>query len=187
MGAREKFAIHPIIDALMNEGAVLKAANGSCPCEDEIVLFFQNQITWHGDNPLVNGKPLADVIRQSLKAHPHWQPIPLDSDVDLNNLTERAKFFNGMRPDLIADYCRAWGLRGPGDTRPGKRPENTDGKKSPPDRNNPWDREAQGIIDPKTGRYSAAALTAQSRLVRADPKAAARIAAAANSFIGATK
>jgi hypothetical protein len=95
------------------------------------------------------------------------------------NITARGQLIKSLGESAALKRAEAWGLKNLHDyTTRGVRPDNAktpgDNKKLPGGADNPWSKEGWNV-------------TRQGALYRANPKAAAEIAARANSFIGATK
>jgi hypothetical protein len=95
-----------------------------------------------------------------------------------SNITARGQLIKALGADEAARRATAWGLRDLHDYKTrGARPTNAnvDGKPAKKlDAGNPWSRDGWNV-------------TKQGALYRANPRAAAEIAKAAGSFIGATR
>ncbi|HUE11515.1 MAG TPA: hypothetical protein VMQ54_11280 [Steroidobacteraceae bacterium] len=140
---REQQDIQRVTDALIEAGIM-----GAGVAEDAVAVFTP-RVEYVNDRAMVGRQTLADAIKAWTEAEPHRQPQKAASELDMNNLSDRATAQKTMRPDLFAQLLTDWQLRGPGDTRKGIRPgsQNGDGTH----KNNPWKnlRGADGSIDPK--------------------------------------
>jgi hypothetical protein len=145
--------------------------------------FFYNDKNSH-DIPLDN---IGAFKRTMQDEKPHLLPRAFES-----SLADRA-FIDGnlsARGDLIKQVgeleanriAQRYGLNGVGDTRRARAAETDDVKRG--GSNNPWSDHPQNTD--ARGRYTAAALTRQAALVKANEQGAAEIAAAVGSKIGDT-
>jgi len=100
------------------------------------------------------------------------------------SLTAKMAYAKKHGMDEADRVAKLYGLHSVSDTRPGVKPDNMPGeKKDAKQRDNPWlDNETN--VDPRTGKYTQAALNRQFALARASVTAATGIAAAAGAKLG---
>lgn len=126
----------------------------------DLVLLYRNEcvVAPDQDTVLLHNKPLDEAVAELIKARPHWQPDKSSKPTDRVSIeTERAA--------LLAAH-KDWGASEKSPVEPDKKSTAT------PLSKNPW--------GPNWN------LTRQMQLFKADPKAAAEIAASVGCRIGDT-
>lgn len=141
---------------------------------------------------LFDENDLADWVAKARTDKPHrfigagLEGLAHDAFV-LGNVTARGQLAKSMSADELDRIAQSFGLRDAKDFRHGNAPAAPGGEKpSEGDDKNPWSKHPNNI-DPRTGRYSANAITRQSQIVKADVGMATRLAAKHGAKIGSVR
>jgi hypothetical protein len=168
--------------------------------ESDLEDIIRPRLVVSGDHAVDRETGIADpaLLLETLlnTSKPHWKVTEVSADAEENafgigsTLKGRAALREEIGPVDYAERMASWGCS-PASLKPGTRPPNAGEKaavKGPEaGEKNPWSSHPANL-DPKTGRYNAAAMGRQSAIARSlGLEKAAQLAKAAGGFLGATR
>lgn len=166
-------------------------------CAADLVMLFGPKCVVKDDGVYLDDKPLKEAVEAIVAARPYTHPVDAVSpdvaarnDLETQALAGNLTAFGRLQKQLSAADFAAWQKKtGAVPGKPAVEVVKDDGTNKDAEKHakTPW-ANTPANVDPKTGRYSARALTLQSNLVRGiGAEKSAEIAASVGAKLGSVR